>query len=81
MAARRKWRQGEKDFIHGLAVGLAIIARDRDEPSLAADAMSGCGYDAADLRAAGVDPYDLAPLRKALRDNTPWSPQPSTRKP
>lgn len=54
------------EFIQGLACGAAYIARECDRPTMAAGMIAEMGYTYADLKKAGVDPYDLEPLRTEL---------------
>jgi hypothetical protein len=50
------------EFYCGLAVGLAILARQYGEPAKAARIMHECGVTLKDLKKAGVDQYDIKPL-------------------
>lgn len=54
-----------KEFFSGVAVVIAALVRDRDEPVLAAGILAGYGIDLADFE--GVDEYDLAPIQKLYR--------------
>lgn len=54
-----------REFLQGLAAGLAFIARDEDQPSMATDALLSMGVSLTDLQKAGVDEFDLAPLSAA----------------
>ncbi len=53
-----------KSFMHGLAAGLACLARDHDRPTMAADILGMLGVGIDDLEAAKTDPFDLDPLRE-----------------
>lgn len=55
-------------FIQGAACALAIVNREHDVPTLCAEALVAMGPTTADeLRAAGVDEYDIEGLESVLR--------------
>ena len=54
------------DFYQGFAVAVGYVAREADRPSLAKDIMVSNGITLADLQAAGVEDYDLVPIREAM---------------
>ena len=56
------------DFVQGIACAAAFIARERDEPGMAADMIREFGYTYKDLKAAGTDEYDLAALREEMEE-------------
>ncbi len=57
-----------KQFIQGAACAIAIINRNHDEPMMCAEALVAMGPTTADeLRAAGVDEYDIEGLESVLR--------------
>ena len=53
------------DFYCGFAVGLGCLIRDFDQPSMAINIMENNGVTFLDLKKAGVEPFDLKPIRKA----------------
>ena len=59
-------KRKEKEFYQGIAVILGWLARDRREDSLVEYAMSDNGISLSDLKDAGIDPFDLIPIHKAL---------------
>jgi len=59
---------GDRGFIQGIALAVAIVARMHDQPTIAADVASEAGYTIADYVRAGVDEYDLQALRKLRRE-------------
>jgi hypothetical protein len=52
-----------KEFVTGFAVAVAALARDCDEPVHAASIISGNGLSLRDFVEAGVEDFDLAPIR------------------
>ena len=56
----------ERGFRQGAAIALAILAREYDQPSMAADILLNLGLNIAKLRAAGVEAYDIKPLRREV---------------
>jgi hypothetical protein len=57
-----------KQFIQGAACALAIVNRNHDEPTMCAEALVAMGPTTADeLRAAGVDEYDIEGLESVLK--------------
>ena len=61
------------EFYCGLAVGLGCLIRDFDQPSMAIDIMKNNGVTFLDLKKAGVEPFDLNPIRKAWTSEG-WKP-------
>lgn len=57
-------RAHDKTFYCGMAVALGSLAREHDQPSVAIDIMKCNGVSLKDLQDAGVEPFDLKPLRK-----------------
>ena len=57
----------DKGFCQGVACALAILARQFDQPTMAADILGEMGITVGMLEAARVEPYDIEPLRKAQR--------------
>jgi hypothetical protein len=55
-----------KEFYQGFAVACATLVRSYDEPSMAKYIMTSNGITLRDLKGAGVEEFDLAPLRKAM---------------
>lgn len=58
---------GSNDFILGFAVAVASLVRDHDEPVHAASIIAGHGVSLKDFEAAGVEEFDLKPLRALFR--------------
>lgn len=59
--------EDDNKFIQGAACALAIVNRNHDEPSMCAEALAAMGPTTADeLRAAGVDEYDIEGLESVL---------------
>lgn len=56
----------ERGFRQGAAIALAVLARQHDQPAMAADILLQLGLTMAKLRSAGVDAYDLQPLRREV---------------
>lgn len=56
----------ERFFRQGVALALAELNRMHDQPTMVKDVMLGFGYTIAMFKSAGVDPYDLNELRKAI---------------
>ena len=54
------------EFLNGFAIALATVQRMHDDPTAVKDAIEGNGLTIADLRKAGVDPYDLNVLRYCM---------------
>jgi len=55
-------------FIQGAACAIAIINRNHDEPTMCAEALVAIGPTTPDeLRAAGVEEYDIEGLRSVFR--------------
>lgn len=54
-------------WIRGYAAALGAIIRLHDEPTMARDVAQMDGLTVADFRKAGVEPYDLNPIRKAFK--------------
>lgn len=54
------------EWLCGYAAALANIDRQHDRPSMVRDAMVGDGLTVRMLKDAGVEEYDLAPIRKAM---------------
>ena len=53
-------------WIRGYAAALAALVRLQNEPRLARSILDADGITLEHLIAAGVEPFDLAPLRRAL---------------
>lgn len=60
----RRVREG--NFDQGFALALAEVNRKFDQPTIVAEVMRDAGLDLAELRAAGVDKYDLDEIAKCL---------------
>ena len=57
----------DPQWLQGFAAGIAAIDRMHDCPSFVVDAMHGDGVSVADLKRAGVEPFDLDVIRKAMK--------------
>lgn len=58
----------KRGFIQGYAVAVGVIVRLHDHPSIAADLLQQSGFTLRDFERAGVDEYDLKPVRKLFRE-------------
>jgi hypothetical protein len=56
-------RNSNKAFYHGFAIAVASVARDHGLPSVAVDIMRCNGVSLQDLQDAGVEQFDLKPIR------------------
>lgn len=56
------------DWFGGFAATLGVLARMLDQPSMAREVVSGYGTTIEDFMHAGVEEYDRAPIKKAMRD-------------
>jgi hypothetical protein len=59
-------RQKRDEWLCGYAAGIACIDRLHDHPTLIVDALIGDGITIAQLVAAGVESFDLNPIKKAV---------------
>lgn len=59
----------DKHFYQGFACALASLARGLGPPSMAIDIMNTNGITLADLEKAGVEEFDLKPLRAEWRES------------
>ena len=57
----------DKAFVQGFGMAVGALARDHDEPSQAADIMRSNGITFKQLRAAGVEEFDLRCLRSEFK--------------
>jgi len=64
---KEKLDEVEKSFMLGFGMGVGALARDHDQPSMAADIMRSNGIPFEDLVAAGVDEFDLRCLRSEFK--------------
>lgn len=55
------------EFVQGFAIAVAAVARDHDDPTMAANLIAGFGFDLCDFRRAKVDSYDLKVISKLYR--------------
>lgn len=55
-------------FVQGFAVAVAEVARNHDNPTMAADLIAGSGFDLRDFRQC--DSYDLKVIRKLFREES-----------
>ena len=55
------------DFMLGFAAAVAALARDCDEPVHAASIISGNGLSLRDFEVAGVEDFDMKPIRALFR--------------
>jgi len=58
-------------FVQGIAYACAELIRAFDEPTYATEIIKGAGLTIADLKRAGTDEYDLAPLEAAIKEIVP----------
>lgn len=59
--------EDDKAFYSGFAVVLGCLIRERDLPSVAVDIMRSNGVELKHLIKAGVDNFDLKPIRRAWK--------------
>lgn len=59
-AAQREWACG-------VGYALAEVQRLHDQPTVVLDVARAAGLSYEDLKAAGLDPFDLKPLRRILK--------------
>jgi hypothetical protein len=57
------------EFVRGFGIACATMARDHGEETLAFYLMEGAGYRYTDFVQAGLEAYDLEPIRNAYRDH------------
>jgi hypothetical protein len=57
----------ERGFICGVAYAAAEMSRAFDNPTFAIHILDAAGIDAAELKRAGVDPYDARECRKVIK--------------
>lgn len=55
------------EFYRGFAAALATLIRDFDQPTMAKNIMTSNGVTVRDLQRSKVEPFDLTPIRKAMR--------------
>lgn len=60
-------QRARNDFLQGFALAVAALARDHDEPTHAKNLMEGFGVTIDDLREAGVEAFNLIPIKHAMR--------------
>jgi hypothetical protein len=60
---------GEDNFLRGFAAAMAALIREHDQPTMAVDICRCSGLTLWHFERAGVDSFDLKPLRKAFRDD------------
>lgn len=51
-------------FTKGVAVVIAEIIRDYDEPTMARGICDSCGFSLKDFKEAGIEDYDLQEIKK-----------------
>ena len=66
IARGRKVKGTGAAFVQGFAAAAADIYRSYGMRNLARFICEGSGFDLADFEAAGVDEFDMEPLRKAF---------------
>lgn len=59
-------KRDERILYQGIALALAEVNRQHDQPSMVCDALRGLGIDLDDLKSAGVERYDLDEIKKCL---------------
>ena len=57
----------DKAFYQGFALAVGFVIRDHHDDSMGLDAMRCNGINYETLKAAGVDPFDLDQIKKAMR--------------
>ena len=55
----------EKEFYRGFAIAIGSLARDHDQPTMAADIMRCNGVSLQDLKNANVESFDLAAIAQS----------------
>lgn len=60
--------KNDKEFFQGMAVVIAALVRDCDEPVLAANILVGNGVRLSNFK--GVDVFDMKHIRKLYREET-----------
>jgi hypothetical protein len=55
------------EWLRGYAAALGNVDRQHDQPGHVRDALVGDGLTVEDFEAAGVEEYDLAQIRKAMK--------------
>lgn len=58
----------DSSFTQGFAAAIAALIRERDQPSVAVDIAHMSGFSLSSFIDAGVDDFDLAPIRAAFGD-------------
>ena len=59
--------ENDKSFYRGFAVAIGSLAREHGSPSMAVDIMESNGVTLRQLEEAGVEPFDLKPIRAEWR--------------
>lgn len=54
-------------FVLGFAAVAASLARDYDQPGIAADIIANNGFELDDFKKARVEPFDMKHIRKLFR--------------
>ena len=64
---------GDQDFQfrRGFAAALACLIRDCDQPTMAFNIAKSNGYELRHFTQAKVDAFDLKPIRKMFREESP----------
>lgn len=57
----------ERGVEEGMAMAAAIVARDRDNPTIARDIIDAAGIEKGDVSRLDLPDYDKAPLHKLFR--------------
>jgi hypothetical protein len=65
--ARFHRKKVNEAFMQGFGVAIGSLARDHDQPSMAADIMRCNGIRLEDLENCGIQVFDLKPIRKAWK--------------
>lgn len=70
-AENERLREAHDDGVKfGIALSIAFLLRDRDEPVIAEEWWDATGMTIDACERIGLDEYDLAPIRAALEDRT-----------
>lgn len=60
-----------KEFYQGFGMAVAAVAREHGMPSVAVDIMNCNGVSLMELEDAGLEEFDLKPLREEWLDSQP----------
>jgi hypothetical protein len=70
-------REAKKEWLRGYAAAMAIVQREHGESTVVADGMSEIGIrhrgQLGILKRAGVEEFDLKPIRACLPTRSEWA--------